>query len=232
MPRLNGSTNLDPEVDNIIRARVQLCGRLGMRIDRETLAVLLEQDIMNQGYRPPSIENIKKKISAAQHSQDDPLGKPWSLSSMAEYHIPSEALPTVMEAYKKRLANNDVLTIREALWMGRLYGVIEPKDLVYDWAFFYALNEQLYEDFGKRPFTDLDLELINDVYHARREMRTIELWQIAEKYGDDPDKLKELNLPQEEIDAVISVREEQNKLYKELEEEAQNERKHKAKKQE
>lgn len=111
--------------------------------------------------------------------------------------------------------------------MGRLYGAIEPKDLVHDWAFFYALNEQLYEDFGKGPFTDLDSQLVDDVYWARREIRAIELWAIAEKYGDDPRKLREMNLPAGETEQVGVMR----KLQEKVREEEQDERKRKAEKQ-
>ena len=109
-----------------------------------------------------------------------------------------------MAVYKKRLAENGVLTIREALWIGRLYGVIEPKDLVYDWAFLYATFEMVSEDKGE-PFFDsknLDMELIEDVYSARETQREIAIWGIAETYGADPVKLKDLNLSIEEIEEI------------------------------
>lgn len=218
MARLKGSTNLDPEVDYIIHTRVQQLRKLGISMDRETFAMYLEEDIRNKGYRPPSIENIKRKISADQYPQDHPFIEPWSLGSTAKYPIPSEALPTVVAVYKKRLAENDVLTIREALWIGRLYGVIEPKDLVYDWAFLYATFEMVSEDKGE-PFFDsknLDMELIEDVYSARETQREIAIWGIAETYGADPVKLKDLNLSIEEIEEIAKSGEYQK--------EAQNER--------
>lgn len=225
MARLHGAANLDPEVDNLIRAKVQLCSRLSIAVSREYLAALLEQEIMNQGYRAPSIENIKRKISAAHHAQDDPLRQAWTLSSLAENPIPSEALPAVMEASKERRAADDVLTIREALWMSRLYSAVEPKDLLFDWAFFYALDEQICHDFGVRPFTHLDSELMNDVFYARRAFRTIELWGIAEKHGDDPQQLRDLNLRDaEEIKQVTAMRRTQEMMRQE----AQNAKKRKA----
>ena len=163
------------------------------------------------------LATIRKREKGLSDSSEDKL---WSLSSTAKYPIPSEALPTVMAAYKKRLAKNDVLTIREALWMGRLYGVIEPKDLVYDWAFLYALWEMVSED-KKKPFfdsKDLDMELMEDVYCARETQREITIWEIAETYGADPVKLKDLNLSIEETEEIAKS----GKYQKE----AQNERQH------
>jgi len=156
------------------------------------------------------------------------VDRPWRLAALSksDYFIPSEALPLVMEAHKKEMAKDNWLTIREALWMGRLYTLIEPKELVYDWAFLYALWEMIADSKGESfDSSDLDSELIKDVYYARREMRPIELWGIAEKYGDDPEKLKELNLPAEEVDEIIHFR----GVQKEQEKEFEDERKHKAK---
>jgi len=131
------------------------------------------------------------------------LDSSWSLGSLAEYPIPPEALPMVMSFYKKRLAEDDVLTTREALWTARLYKLIDPPDLVWDWAFVYATDEWASE-ITDTPFdtTKLDLEMINNPDYAREELRGIGIWEIAEKYGADPVKLKDLNLSIEETEEI------------------------------
>lgn len=148
------------------------------------------------------LKKIRKK-DEARSSESKELGRPWSVSALADYPIPPEALPTVMSFYKKRLAGDDVLLIREALWIARLCKIIDPPDLVWDWAFLYALEEMLSEIQGK-PFnsTRLDLEMISNPYHAREVQREIAIWKIAEKYGADPVKLKDLNLSIDQTEEI------------------------------
>lgn len=152
----------------------------------------------------PGLSAVQKELTKIRKSPSRPFDKPFSLASLAEYDIPPEARPAVMSAYKRRLAEDDVLTIREALWIGRLYGVIEPKDLVCDYAFLYATEEMVSEIRGK-PFDsrDLDIVMIQDVYHARETQREIAIWDIAKKYGADPVKLKDLNLSIEETEEIV-----------------------------
>ncbi len=146
---------------------------------------------------------VQKELTKIRKNPSSPLDEPWSLGSLAEYEIPPEAMPTVMSAYKKRLAEKDVLTIREALWIGRLHNAVDPPDLVWDWAFLYATWD-LISWIQAKPFDSrrLDLEMINDVYHARETQREIAIWGIAEKYGADPVKLKDLNLSIEETEEI------------------------------
>jgi|GEM_PF-3252012 len=201
--RTEGATNLNPELVEFICARALMLPL----IPRGTLATALKYEIEAEervDWRIPSYDNLVKIISSARNHHS-PLDEPWSLSCLAkkEYPIPSEALPTVMEVYRKRLAENDVLTIREALWIGRLYGVIEPKDLVYDWAFRYAIHEIISEE-SEKPFKsrELDLEMIRNPHAARETQREIAIWNIATEYGADPVKLKDLNLSIEETEEI------------------------------
>ena len=160
-------------------------------------------DLRHDGKIPPAAANLPTEERPLDSETSWSLDEPWSVGCLAKYDIPSEALPSVMSAYKKRLAENDVLTIREALWIGRLYGVIDPKDLVYDWAFLYALEEQISEILGK-PFDsrNLDSEMMYDPYYARETQREIAIWEIGEKYGADPVKLKDLNLSIEQTEEI------------------------------
>jgi len=176
-------------------------------IVREEVIYLLHKDNPKLPPGWPSLSTVQKVLALIRKNRPaDPKDKPWSLASLAEYEIPPEAMPMVMSVYKKRLAEKDELTkftIREALWIARLYNIIEPKDLVYDWAFLYAGEEWVCEFLGK-PFdnTKLDLEMIKDVYYARETRREIVIWAIAEKYGADPVKLKDLNLSIKETEEI------------------------------
>jgi hypothetical protein len=222
--RTEGSTNLNPELVEFVRSRALMLPT----IPRETLATALKYEIEAEervDWRVPSHENLMKMISSARNHHSA-LDEPWSLSCLArkEYHIPPEALPTVVSFYKQRLTENDVLTIREALWAARLFKIVDPPDLVFDWAFLYAIDEMIAEESGK-PFEsrERDLEMINNPQIAREVMREIAIWDIAYKYGTDPVRLKELNLSIEETEEIAK-----SGKYKKG---AQNERKHKAKKQ-
>jgi hypothetical protein len=53
------------------------------------------------------------------------LDRPWQILDIAQYPIPSEILPTVLEAWGRKLAEDDPITIREALWIARLYYVFK-----------------------------------------------------------------------------------------------------------
>ena len=92
-------------------------------------------------------------------------------------------------------------------------------DLVYDWAFLYALKEMISGDAFNS--NELDLLLVFDPEHATRTKREIYIWKIAERYSSDASKLKNLNLLLEETEEIAKT----GKYLKE----AQNEGKHKAK---
>jgi len=149
----------------------------------------------------PSISTVSKELKSlrnndeARSPESKGLDQPWSLGCLAnrEYYIPAEALPLVMTAHKKRLAKNDVLPVREALWIGRLYKVIDDLDLLWDWALQYSLSEWVSE-ITHNPFdtTDLDLELVRNPQSATTSRENLERWgaimDIAYKYGASLDE--------------------------------------------
>jgi len=153
----------------------------------------------------PGLNAVQRELAAIRKQKNNasPQDEPWSLASLNDYPIPPEAMPVVMSFYKKRLAEDDVLNIREALWVGRLFKIIDPQDLVWDWAFLYAIDEMIAEESGE-PFNSrrLDLEMIRNPQAARETQREIAIWGIAEKYGADPVKLKNLNLSIEETEEI------------------------------
>lgn len=141
----------------------------------------------------PGLSAVKKRLivlrrnDQARSPESKELDTPWRLSSLSRHPIPSDALPAVMAAYQKRLEEGPVLSIREAVWMGRLYGAIEPKDLVYDWAFIYALSEQISEIIKRKPFDSalIDLQLMKNVYSARETQRDMARYRRSVKEERD-----------------------------------------------
>ena len=205
-----GRPALKPDIERIIATEVRdeqkkpLEKRAGVKV----LAYKIQRKMIERapGQKPPELSTIEKRISTYRRVPEDSLDELWSLASLVKHPIPPEAMPVVMAFYKKRLAENDVLTIREALWAARLYRIIEPLDLVFDWAFLYAIDELVAEESGK-PFKskELDRELIETPQHAREVMREIKIWGIAFEYKADPMQLKELDLSLEETEEAAKT---------------------------
>ena len=198
-----GRPGIKPHIKQLICAKALQ----NKAIPRLALAVELKNLIEEMGEIPPTEETMTKLISQARNHPVSECDTLWSLGSLAEHPIPPEAMPAVMSAYKKALAENGELTIREAQWIARLYKIIDSPDLVWDWAWAYAMDEWLAE-ITKTPFdtTKLDLEMIQDVYSARERRlefnREIAIWEIALKYDADPVKLKDLNLSIEQTEEI------------------------------
>jgi hypothetical protein len=167
----------------------------------------------------PSISTVSKELKSlrekdeARSSTSKGLDEPWTIASvgpLSEYPIPAEAMPTVMAIYRKApivsrqltpegevvyrmLEGGRQLTIRQAQWIARLYKVIDDPDLLWDWAWSYAMQEWVAEVTGKPFFfPELDVELMENPQSARDERRAFErwgaVWDIAEKYSADLDE--------------------------------------------
>jgi len=112
---------------------------------RQALAVELRHLIEEMGELVPSEETIIKLISQARNNPDSPIDDTWSLGTLSEYPIPTDALPMVMSIRSRRIWQRDAdeyLTIREALWVARIYKLIEiskPRSVPPD------VNDVLYE---------------------------------------------------------------------------------------
>lgn len=79
---------------------------------------------------PPKRETVLKKISAARQSfQEDPLEKHWHLGTLDDHPIPAEVIPIIFQLQKYRdtktsrtwFIGANSLTIRDAIWISRLY---------------------------------------------------------------------------------------------------------------
>lgn len=83
----------------------------------------------------PGLSTVQKELTeirkkyAARPPEATKLDEPWSLGSLVEYPIAPEAILRVVSIYEKCLleaASEDwLLSIREALWIGRLHKIIE-----------------------------------------------------------------------------------------------------------
>lgn len=180
--------------------------RQAITIEPHKSRMLLADEILEQMRQSrdikdklPERESIAKIISKARNHPESSLDEIWSLGSLVEHPIPPEAMPAVMLAYKKALAEKSELTVRQAKWIARLYKVIESPDLLWDWAWEYAMAEWLSE-ITNQPFdtTELDLQLVRNP-RSREGVRKvcereIAIFEIATEYGADPQELKDLNL--------------------------------------
>jgi hypothetical protein len=95
----------------------------------------------------PQVSTIEKKIQKY-NKEPTKLDGPWSISSLPEFPIAPEALPTVIELWlSKRDHLNCDLTIREAQWVGRLYAVAKnmPLHLLSLIVDMYANSERMAE---------------------------------------------------------------------------------------
>jgi len=114
----------------------------------------------------PSLSIVQKVLAKVRKEagKTNPKDAPWSLGSLIEYPIPPEALPAVTKIYKEldpwspfMETNYGSLTVREALWVARLYKIIDDPDLFLDWAYQYAVEERYSEIMGK-PLNTFELD--------------------------------------------------------------------------
>ncbi len=143
---------------------------------------------INAQIKLPGINSIQRYIREElkpNESKPQYLDQPWSLGLMAEkkleYRIPPEAVPYVLvvqswaenypdDVFKKPHAP---LTIRQALWVARLYGTITPKAMekaqknvrmrysighyLYQWSEAYATRERICK-MTRTPFDTKNLD--------------------------------------------------------------------------
>lgn len=243
-------TILTPYIEELIASRVSADQKKppGERTPRKVLAYKIQEEIIHEcKEQPPQLSTLEKRISFYRSIPKNPFDELWSLGSLVQDPIPPDAMPVVMSIYKKALARNKELTIRQVRWIARLYKIIDDAELLWDWAWAYAMDEWLSEITNK-PFdtTELDLELVRNPQYAQESRRDTEraiaIWGIAERLhpdfrgpsadfdalfsavGADFNALMELNLSIEETEEIAK-----SGKYKK---EAQNERVNKAKEQE
>jgi hypothetical protein len=132
------------------------------QIPRNALAVELIELIKDKmGEAPPAEETIIKLITEARSHPKSELDLPWSLGWLSKYEIPPEALPTVLLITGKRIKESNMhLTIREALWIGRLYKIVDNVDFLELFSVAYNVRECIDFILDRKPDTeDIDVHL-------------------------------------------------------------------------
>jgi len=169
--------SLSPEVRSLIVSRA-----VSERDNtREQLAESLIAQIEGQGYTAPTFETTIKYISRARSAGDDSLDKPWSTVTLGREMIDAEVIPWLIGAqvHRKQFLSRP-LTIREARWFNRLFGLrnniallpdmaSNPKlelfyksNMLSTWSEIYAYREKIDSIAGiKDPdFSDLDAAVL------------------------------------------------------------------------
>jgi len=83
-----------------------------------------------------------KNIRAKREKGPLPIDGPWSIGRLAEDNIPAGAVSKVLEIQLIR-AKHEPLTIREAVWIGRLHTVTDEIMELAIWAAMYADREKV-----------------------------------------------------------------------------------------
>ena len=155
-----------PKIKSVVKRTIYSHALKYKNTPRLALAVEIQHLLEEMGEIVPSEETIIKLISQARNNPDSPIDETWSLGSILEYPIPADALPMVMSIYERRLMQGDgdeYLTIREALWVARLYKLIElnkprhvPPD-VHDYITHYIIKNDKMPD--SLPVSELAHEI-------------------------------------------------------------------------
>jgi hypothetical protein len=105
--------------------------------DRNMLAEKLLEDIKRLFPKetPPTFETVIKKISAARNHEALPEDKSFNISDLINHDISPDAIPTILRL-QDWLENKPLdewmpkytLTIREVLWISRLFRIIDDFD--------------------------------------------------------------------------------------------------------
>jgi len=110
-----------------------------------------------------------REINDARTPESKRLDESWGTYSLAKYPIPPEALPSVLQVWvyvREKL--DEPFTIREALWVSRLYAATKDIATLAEFAMHHSLGERIRElsEFGRKHAlsTDFgDLELFSQV---------------------------------------------------------------------
>jgi hypothetical protein len=126
----------------ISREALRLIERRALESDktRTELAEDLQLEFQSHPWPVPQVETLEKKISEAR-SKTDEQDNLWSLASLPDNPIIPEAIPYVLRTWAytmtatyespltKEAKKVTPLTIREALWIGRIYSIFKTHAL-------------------------------------------------------------------------------------------------------
>jgi hypothetical protein len=119
----------------------------------------------------PGLSAVQKELTKIRQKNDERslelkgLDRPWSIGTLVKYGIVPEAIPVLLKIQENRkYALKNLLTIREAKWIARLYTLTKNmRDLDY-FTRFYALEERISELTGiELDTSEIDIFVPNDV---------------------------------------------------------------------
>lgn len=132
---------LTPQIKQLIREIYRRDRQIRPVRARELLLKKMREQGLHEifGSDYPSMSTVSNKLKefrdkdGSRSPESKGLDEAWSLSSLPDYPMPPEALPVVASILEKCVAASGggphydywCLTIREALWVARLYKVIE-----------------------------------------------------------------------------------------------------------
>lgn len=183
---------LTPQVKNMVAEIYRRRPGSGPTKVREELLKRMKDNGLDKifGNDWPSVATVSKLLAEYRQRDEErtpeskELQKSWSIGSLAKYPIPPEALPLVISSYEKCLleavSDEWKLSIREALWIGRLYNILEIYHSRHIIPSPNAKEEALLLETGYRPkgYQSIKLEdLILDwayAYASWEELREVE----------------------------------------------------------
>ncbi len=120
----------------------------------------------------PTEDTLARLISEARNKQPSELDQPWHIGICTQYNILPDAIPEIIQFMKDKAGNEEGLlgqtTIREALWINRLYPTIKRLRSVTDeltrafWMHVivsgYVLRERVSEQMSEQYPNTSDLD--------------------------------------------------------------------------
>ena len=96
--------------------------------DRSLIAKEVVEELRKSlGEQAPGLSAVQKELTRIRRNPNvaSELDKPWELGALSKYDIPAEIVPTIIELLRSRnnkggIVGRSFLTIRQALWVGRL----------------------------------------------------------------------------------------------------------------
>jgi len=96
---------------------------------RRALAIELMDKIERMGEVVPTEETIERLISEARNHEPNPLDEPWRMLDIVKYPISPDTLPIVLEVWGDQVVLQAQISIREALWIARLYHIFKEAQI-------------------------------------------------------------------------------------------------------
>lgn len=202
---------ITPQVEALIASVYEQHPKWKAPMVRNEVESILRKKNRNSPKGWPSLSIIQKTLATVRKNlaNPSPEDEPWSLSSLGEFPIPPEALPKVVEEYKRhRLGEGtgedkvfplpeklkqDLLkkgvnldrfpktqfTIRDAKWVARLSATQCKVSDRLPYAI--AQSERLYELVGRRPEWEVFDKLLADLWLEPTELAEVVMVEALRK---------------------------------------------------